>query len=272
LNDSRKAPVPEKPRGAGATPFDPSIVSEALWAQWQQTVIDRNLGGEKLGRLAPTLQALPTVIWHIPLEQYVNHTVAEIRQLKTHGEKRVRVVLEVFYTVHEMLVGCGNDQHLALRVVPKFIVPIENWIAGVLKREELPSVDEMRECLTAPLLKQINVDAGSTIYELSAGRLGSVVRRKASANRPSGWGLPAPGFTSCSRIAAASWRCAGPRVSSGSRNWKPSSWPKLPRATICNCLAPRANCSIRANSACPTRTDRSRGNFPGKRAGYWRAA
>lgn len=171
LNDAKKTAAAEKSRRPGM-PFDPSIVSEALWSQWQQTVIERNLGGEKLGRLAPTLQALPTVIWHIPLEQYVNHTVAEIRQLKTHGEKRVRVVLEVFYIVHEMLSGCGSEEHLALRIVPKFILPIENWIAKRLDRSEVPSPDEVRDCLAVPLLNQVHVDAGSTIYELSAGRLG----------------------------------------------------------------------------------------------------
>ena len=50
-------------------------------------------------------------IWHVPLGHYVNQSVAEIRQLKTHGEKRVRVVLEVFYIVHELVSGCGDEQH-----------------------------------------------------------------------------------------------------------------------------------------------------------------
>jgi hypothetical protein len=154
------------------TTFDPAIVSEALWSEWQQTVVKHDLGRERLGRLAPTLQALPTVIWHTPLEHYVNHTVAEIRQLKTHGEKRVRAVLEVFYLVHELLSGGGAAQHLAPRIVPKFILPIESWLSQVLERPELPSPDEVRENLSIPLLNQINVDAGETIYELSAGRLG----------------------------------------------------------------------------------------------------
>jgi hypothetical protein len=171
LNDAKKAATIEKPRRQG-TQFDPSIVSEALWSQWQQTVIEHGLGREKLGRLAPTLQALPTVIWHTPLEHYVNHTVAEIRQLKTHGEKRVRVVLEVFYIVHEMLSGRATEQHLSLRIAPKFIQPIENWIALVLEHPGVPSADEVRKCLAVPLLNQIQIDAGPTIHELSEGRLG----------------------------------------------------------------------------------------------------
>ena len=172
LSEAKKNASPEAPRHEDAE-FDPSIVSEALWSQWQQTVLDRGLGNEKLGRLAPTLQALPTVIWHTPLQHYATHTVAEIRQFKTHGEKRVRVVLEVFYIVHEMLSGAGTSSHLALRIVPKFVQPIETWIAEVLGRDGAVSVDELRESLVVPLLKQIEVDAGSTIHELSEGRLGT---------------------------------------------------------------------------------------------------
>ncbi len=56
--------------------------------------------------------------------------------------------------------------------MPKFIVPIENWFEQVLERPTVPSADEVRENMAIPLLNQINVDAGSTIYELSAGRLG----------------------------------------------------------------------------------------------------
>ncbi|MGD9723291.1 MAG: hypothetical protein AB7O59_18340 [Pirellulales bacterium] len=170
MNDAVKKPA-IKPRRTG-TDFDPSVVSEALWAQWQQTVIDNGLGHEKLGRVAPTLQALPTVIWHTPLSHYVNRTVAEIRQMKTHGEKRVRVVLEVFYLVHEMLSNAAAQQHLALRIVPKFILPLESWILEVLERPGLPTHDEVRDHLAVPLLDQVLIDAGETIHELSAGRLG----------------------------------------------------------------------------------------------------
>jgi hypothetical protein len=171
LNDAKKPVVAEKPKQSISS-FDPAIVSEALWAQWQETVIENGVGREKLGRLAPSLQALPTVIWHTPLSQYVNHTVAEIRQLKTHGEKRVRVVLEVFYLVHEMLSRAGHQEHLAMRIVPKFILPLENWISQVLARPGVPSEEEIREHLALPLLEQIEVDGGETVYELSHGRLG----------------------------------------------------------------------------------------------------
>jgi hypothetical protein len=171
LTETKKAPVVEVPREQ-TSGFDPSIVSEALWSQWQRTVIENHLGREKLGRLAPTLEALPTVIWHTPLEFYVNRTVAEIRQLKTHGEKRVRVVLEVFYLVHEMLASAGTAEHLSLRIAPRFIQPIEDWIARRLHQGGVPTRDEVRDNLTVPLLDQILIDSGATIHELSESRLG----------------------------------------------------------------------------------------------------
>ena len=50
---------------------------------------------------SPSLQELPTVIWNSPLSTFLDYSLAELRQLKTYGEKRVRVVLEVFHAVHE---------------------------------------------------------------------------------------------------------------------------------------------------------------------------
>ena len=204
-----KKPTSTKISGRQDTAFDPAIVSEALWTQWQQTVIDNGIAHEKLGRLAPTLQALPTVIWRTPLSHYVNRTVAEIRELKTHGEKRVRVVLEVFYLSHEMLSNAGQRQHLALRIVPKFLLPIESWLLQAVENPGLPSTDEVREHLTVPLLNQILVDTGSTIYELSAGRLGingppQSVRQQAKrmgVTRARVYQL----LEECSRVMAVRW-------------------------------------------------------------------
>lgn len=155
------------PRG-----FDPSIVSEALWAQWRETVRKHDVAQEKLGRLAPSLVELPTVVWHTPLETYLNYSVAEIRRLKTHGEKRVRVVLEIYSIVHDILAESRSHDHLSVRLVPKFIEPIERWIAGWLDKPGLPDEADVRASLAVPLLRQVKIDCGDQIYELSAGRLG----------------------------------------------------------------------------------------------------
>ena len=152
--------------------FDPSIVSESLWTQWRDTVRQREVGHEKLGRLAPTLQALPTVIWHSPLQYYLDFSVSEIRQLKTHGEKRVRVVLEVFHVVHELLSNTSARSHLDVRLVPKFIPPMEDWISDVMQRTEGLPPGELQRELILPMLRQIEIDAGPTVHKLANSRLG----------------------------------------------------------------------------------------------------
>jgi hypothetical protein len=156
----------------GDQPFDPAMVSEVLWDRWRELLIQHGVGQEKLGRLAPTLQVLPTVIWHTPLSQYLDQTLAEIRQLRTHGEKRVAVVLEVVYSVYEILANTVAHEHLTVCVVPKFIPPIERWIAEAEVQPALRGEQNIRDRLTIPLLNQVLVDTGPTVHRLAKGRLG----------------------------------------------------------------------------------------------------
>jgi hypothetical protein len=152
--------------------FDPSLVSEALWTQWRETVLRHGIGQLRLGRLVPSLQALPTVIWHTPLEEYAHLSLAEIRQLKTHGEKRVRAVLEAFWVVHTALAGSAHHDHLDVDLVPKFVRSLERWIIKALANAQLPTEEEVRNSLLVPLLAQIELDAGTAMWRLACGRLG----------------------------------------------------------------------------------------------------
>ncbi|RIK80611.1 MAG: hypothetical protein DCC68_10720 [Planctomycetota bacterium] len=172
VSDNEPAKAETSQREELPAGFDPMCVSEALWVQWRDTVRRLGLGYEKLGRLAPSLQELPTVIWHTPLDQYVDRTLDEIRNLKTHGEKRVRVVLEVFCVVHQMLVDAGPQDHLVVRLAPRFVVPIENWIRRWMDQPGVPSADEVLQNLANPLIEQLTVDAGETVIQLAKGRLG----------------------------------------------------------------------------------------------------
>lgn len=161
-----------KPEPVTIDKFDPALVSEALWAQWRETVRRHSIGQEKLGRLAPTLQHLPTVIWHTPLSKYLNYSVTEIRQLRTHGEKRVRAVLEIFHSLHDALSGARQPEHLSLRLSPKFVPLMEEWITDVLSHPGVPTPEEFREKLVLPLLAQLHTDGGDQLHQLALGRLG----------------------------------------------------------------------------------------------------
>ena len=114
--------------------FDPLRVSEMVWMHWRETVRRHGVGDEKLGRLTPSLQSLPSVVWNTPLSFYLDLSLGQIRDLKTHGEKRVAVVLEVFHTIHEMLDHIDPQGDLAVRLAPRTIVAAEEWMAEARRR------------------------------------------------------------------------------------------------------------------------------------------
>ncbi len=159
--------------GNGASPgkngkFDASRVSESLWAEWQERVRDAGLGSELLGKLVRSLQDIPTVIWETPLSFYLDKTLAEIRSLKSYGEKRVAGILRVFYDVNHMLYCAREDSPIVLRPVPRFVVKVENW----LDRASNPlSFEEINANLVSTLLEQIKADVGENVAGLVKGRL-----------------------------------------------------------------------------------------------------
>jgi hypothetical protein len=152
--------------------FDPTTVSEITWAQWRASVVQHALGKETLGRLTPSLKNMTRVNWDTPLEAYTGKTLSEIRAMKTHGEKRVRAVLEVFYSVHKITSAIGPQAHLVLRIIPRLIDGVEQWVARALQMRRLPSEGEICEKLVRPLLEQVRIDAVDQIVGLAENRLG----------------------------------------------------------------------------------------------------
>jgi hypothetical protein len=155
--------------------FEPATLSEGAWELWREAVRRHRLGHEKLGRLAGSLQNLPTVIWHTPLYTYLDYSLAEVRQLKTHGEKRIRAVLEVFYEVHRVVGALPANPRLSICLRPAFISPIEEWIGRLLvdSRHFVGDLgEEVERHLSVPLLQQIQLDSGPTVRDLVQGRLG----------------------------------------------------------------------------------------------------
>jgi len=152
--------------------FDPATVSEVVWGQLRASVAKHNLGDEKLGRFAPTLRHMTRVIWSSPLGAYTQLTLGEIRGMKTHGEKRVRAILEVFHAVHVMVANMGTQGHLVVRIVPRLIDEAEQWIGQALQLPGVPSAQELYEHLIRLLLEQIRTDATQQIANLAENRLG----------------------------------------------------------------------------------------------------
>jgi hypothetical protein len=174
IDDRQPVPakIPQELIAAADDRFVPEAVSESLWESWRETVRRHHLENEPLGRLAPTLQALPTVIWNMPLATYVEMSLAELRRLKTHGDKRVRSVLEIFFFIHQVLSNVNPPRHIVTQLRPNFVIPIEQWILEAIRREDPLTIQELRQGLVLPLLNQIEADSDEEIGRLMAGRLG----------------------------------------------------------------------------------------------------
>jgi hypothetical protein len=183
LKRASKATSPDAPFGlaandakkskevSAAVGFDAAIVSEALWSTWCETVQRFSLGPEKLGRLAPTLQSLPTVIWHTRLEDYANRSLAQIRRLRTHGEKRVNAILEIFCTVHEAVATTTLQENIDVLLVPRFIPPLVRWLNETILESDVPNVEELHKFVVRPMIAQVRIDLGAQVADLAAARL-----------------------------------------------------------------------------------------------------
>ncbi len=165
-------PASSNGRGTDENGFDPAGVSEVTWAQWRASVVRHNLGHEPLGRFAPSLLSMTRVIWNRPLSAYTGRTLAEIRAMKTHGEKRIRAILEVFHALHTLVGGMGTQKHLCLRLVPRCIDRAERWISRTLQQPGIPASRDIFDHFIQPLLEQIRIDAPEQIVVLAENRLG----------------------------------------------------------------------------------------------------
>ncbi len=152
--------------------FDPTAVSEVVWGQWRASVNKHGLGEEKLGRFAPTLRHMTRVIWNTQLDAYTHMSLGEIRAMKTHGEKRVRAILEVFHSVHVMVANMGTQEHLVVRIIPRLIDQAEQWIGRALQAPGVSSAQELFDNLVGLLLEQVRIDATQQIASLAENRLG----------------------------------------------------------------------------------------------------
>ncbi|MEI8374694.1 MAG: hypothetical protein WCJ35_17855 [Planctomycetota bacterium] len=159
-------------KGELAGGFDVDSVSEVVWGQWRASVIKHGLGDEKLGRLAPTLRNMTRVIWNTPLGAYTQFNLGKIRSMKTHGEKRVHAILEVFHSVHSLVANMGTQDHLVVRIFPKLVDQVERWIGNTLQTAGVSTTRELFENVIRPLLEQVRTDSTQQIASLAENRLG----------------------------------------------------------------------------------------------------
>lgn len=154
--------------------FDAHMVSEALWSQWTVVIRELGLGNECIGRVAESLQSIPTVIWTKTLGEYDGLTLSQIRGLRTHGEKRVRCVMEVMHRAYTVSERFRHDSVEKIRreLGSQRILRVANWVGQQILNPTLPTADEIREHLALPILEQIRSDCGETVHTVARQRLG----------------------------------------------------------------------------------------------------
>ena len=157
--------------------FDPSTVSEVVWSKWRATVLKHGLEHETLGRLAPCLRGMTRVNWSTCLGEFTGHTLAEIKARKTHGEKRIHAMLEVFHGLHKLLAEMGQEEHLVVRICPRRIDAVQQWIAKTMQAATdqpaaMPDEADVFEKFVKPLLDQLHVDATEQVANLADDRVG----------------------------------------------------------------------------------------------------
>ncbi len=171
--DSAHSPSQRRSRKLIESPanFDPTVVSEEVWSTWCQSILDAGFKNQKLGRIAPCLRPLPTVIWDKKLEDYASLRLAEIRELKTHGEKRVHAILEVFFVVYEAVSTSVMNEHLDLQLTPRFVPKLNDWLIATNGSAAGLSKTTVKKKLLEPILDQLELDLGTSIAQLASDRL-----------------------------------------------------------------------------------------------------
>lgn len=176
LADQQESPkrVNRRRQSSGANSdngFHPGDVSESLWTRWKASIEAHGLQHERLGRLAPSLGALPSVLWDVPLSYYLGMSAAEVQQLKSHGPKRVRAVFETVHRVCRLLAESADVGGLSARPRPAFIDAPEACLLAVIETQQSPTAEQVIEQVSRPLAEQIRLDLGDPLGELAEDRL-----------------------------------------------------------------------------------------------------
>ena len=154
-------------------PFtDSTFVSEIQWQKWQAIVLDKGLNNEKLGRLCPSLNELTRVIWNNTLGDYCTKSLTEMREIRTHGEKRVTAILKIFHCICSIVSKVDNSKHLRLSLIPKDVEHAETWSLQILSKRGKPSKADIEANYIVPLLDQLRIDATEHLCRLAENRIG----------------------------------------------------------------------------------------------------
>ncbi len=130
-------------------------IDEVEWGGLCRIAVTHHLDHYPLGRLATSLRYLPSSLWKVPVEFYTKRSLAEISRLPRHGERRWKLIVDVFRSLGRSLLTIPLDSHLKVCVVSAPIRDVSAWIENVLLQERVPETDEMHHCLAQRLINRI---------------------------------------------------------------------------------------------------------------------
>ncbi|MEI7686913.1 MAG: hypothetical protein WCL32_17980, partial [Planctomycetota bacterium] len=168
----RSQPAPLNGTPAVAEPTTPENLTEPVWQGWCHTIRSLRLEGEALGRFASSLADLQQVLWSVPLQQYTDKPLQEIRSMPGHGPARVGQVLDVFYRIAQTIAGCPADAPLAVCLLSPLVREALLWTESMLRTGSVPDVQSIRDGFLVPLFALLEVDLGPETVGMVRRRLG----------------------------------------------------------------------------------------------------
>jgi len=147
-------------------------VSELMWVEWRATIRKHGLETIPLGRLAPSLKRVTRVIWNVPLGEFLDMSIEDLREKRAFGERRLSAVLEVFGSIHEILKNVQPQSHLAVELAPRRIAAMQQWILDTWQAGKVPNEEEIKQKFILPLLEQARIDTAEQTVTMVEQRLG----------------------------------------------------------------------------------------------------
>jgi hypothetical protein len=84
-----------------------------------------------------------------------------MRDIRTHGEKRVTAILKIFHCICSIVSKLENSKRLVTRLAPKDIAHVEAWSMQTLSKRGRPTKADIEANYILPLLAQLRIDANS---------------------------------------------------------------------------------------------------------------
>lgn len=162
----------EKTRNEPTEDLSVSWVSEFDWNHWQRVVLEQGLEHEKIGRLCRSLEEMPRVLWNKPLSTYCRVSLGELRSMKTHGERRVYAILNLFRDIFEVASKFKDVPRLRVRMSLRWTDDMQQWMQEKIEVGPFPLKKEVFERFIGPCLSQLQVDSTESVVQLAESRLG----------------------------------------------------------------------------------------------------